>query len=61
MLTAGPAVWEPFQEEEAGRQACEATKGQGYEVAYEKYKSATSRSMDAFVKKANTLGYTWPR
>ncbi len=25
-------------EEEAGRQACETTKGQGYEVAYEEYK-----------------------
>jgi hypothetical protein len=48
-------------EEDAVRRACETTKGQGYEVAYEEYKRATSRSMDAFVKKANTLGYTWPR
>ncbi len=41
-------------EEEAVRQACEATKGQGYE-------EATSRSMNAFAHKAREMGYTWPR
>ncbi len=40
------------------RQACEATKGQGYEEAYEAYKRATARSMNAFVHKARQLGYT---
>jgi hypothetical protein len=48
-------------EEAAVRQACEATKGQPYEEAYEEYKRASARSMDAFVKKAGKLGYTWPR
>ncbi len=39
----------------------EAMKGQGYEEAYEEYKRATARSMDAFVRRAGLLGYTWPR
>ncbi len=38
-----------LKEEEAVRQACEATKGKPYEVAYEEYKKATSRSVSAFV------------
>jgi hypothetical protein len=37
-----------LKEEEAIRQACEATKGHGYEVAFEEHK-------------AKELGYTWPR
>ncbi len=36
-------------------------KGQGYEEAYEVYKRATARSMDAFVRRAGLLGYTWPK
>ncbi len=52
-----PGGW-TLKEEEAVSQEGEVTK---YEVAYEEYKIATARSMDAFVKKANTLGYTWPR
>ncbi len=47
--------------QEAVRQACEATKGQGYEVAYEVYMRAAARNVNAFVIKAGTLGYTWPR
>jgi uncharacterized protein YukE len=47
--------------EEAVSQACEGTKGQGYEVAYEEYKRATSRCMNAFIIKAKELGHTWPR
>ncbi len=48
-------------QEEAVRQACEATKGQGYEVAYEVYKKAYARSLEAFYQKARALGHRWPR
>ncbi len=58
--THQPGVW-TLKEEQAVRQACEATKGQGYEVVSEEYKRATSRSMNAFITKAKELGYTWPR
>ncbi len=53
-----PGGW-TLKEEEAVRQACEATKGKPYEVAYEAYKGAAARSMDTFVKRAGLLGYTW--
>ncbi len=56
--THQPGGW-TLKEEEAVRQTCEATKGQPYEVAYEEYKRATSRSMNAFVHKAKELWYTW--
>ncbi len=48
-------------EEEAVRKACEATKGKGYEEAYEVYMRATSRSMNAFIAKARELGFMWAR
>ncbi len=32
-----------------------------HEVAYEEYKKATTRSLEAFYKKAKALGYRWPR
>ncbi len=48
-------------EEQAVRQACEASKGQGYEVAYEVYNKAYARSMEAFYQKAKAPGYKWPR
>ncbi len=53
-----PGGW-TLKEEEAVKQACEAMKGQGYEVAYEEYKRVTARSMNALVHKARQLGYTW--
>jgi hypothetical protein len=52
-----PGGW-TLKEEEAVRQACEAAKGQPYEVAYEVYRKATLRSMNSFVRKAKELGYT---
>ncbi len=55
-----PGGW-TLKEEEAVSQACEATKGQGYEVAYEEYKKAMTRSLGAFYQKAAALGYRWPR
>ncbi len=55
-----PGGW-TLKEEEAVRQACEATKGQGYEVAYEVYNKAYARSMEAFYQKAKAPGYKWPR
>ncbi len=58
--THHPGGW-TLKEEEAVRQACEATKGQGYEVAYEVYKKAYARSLEAFYQKARALGHRWPR
>ncbi len=57
--THQPGGW-TLKEEEAVRQACEATKGRPYEEAYKVYKRATARSMNSFVKRAGLLGYTWP-
>jgi hypothetical protein len=55
----GPAS-DLTEEEEAVKQACEATKGRPYEMAYEVYMRATARSVNAFITKAKELGYTWP-
>jgi hypothetical protein len=45
-----------LKEELAVKQACEATKGQRYEVAYEEYKRITPRSICASIKKAEQRG-----
>jgi hypothetical protein len=42
--THPPGGW-TLKEEEAVRRACEATKGKGYEEAYEVYMRATARSL----------------